>query len=170
MIIYLLGNPGKNYEQTRHNVARRLLPDLPLPQGGWEKKFKGQYKSFFHNQKKHYLLISGDFMNLSGEALGKMTAFFKLSPQDVLVVHDDLELPLGEWKLQKGGGLGGHKGLKSIKQHLGTGDFHRLRIGIGRPSHGSVSSFVLGKFTQEEMISLEQIQGALKEALLSKLG
>ena len=96
-------------------------------------------------------------MNLSGDSIGELCRFFKIPPEEVLVVHDELELPPGTISLKKGGGLGGHNGLRSTKAVLGTPDFWRLRFGIGRPEHKDVASFVLSDFTADEKIILQQM-------------
>jgi PTH1 family peptidyl-tRNA hydrolase len=108
-------------------------------------------------------------MNLAGESLRAAGEFFKLPAEGWLVVHDEIELPFGELRMQKGGGLGGHNGLRSVKQHLGTDQFYRLRLGIGRPTRGDVASFVLGNFSHEEKIELPRVlalAGTLLEATL----
>lgn len=103
-------------------------------------------------------------MNESGRSVGSAAAYYNLEPNEILVVHDDLELPFGEIKTQKGGGLKGHNGLKSIKTYLNDNNFYRLRFGIGRPQHGSVSSFVLSAFSKEETISMPiYLEAASKE-------
>ena len=97
------------------------------------------------------------YMNLSGEAVGEAARFFKIKPENILILHDEIELPLGTVSLKWSGGLGGHNGLRSIKEHLGTADFWRLRFGVGKPVHGSVADFVLGIFSEDEKIILSQV-------------
>jgi PTH1 family peptidyl-tRNA hydrolase len=108
-------------------------------------------------------------MNLAGESARALGDFFKVPAEGWVAVHDDIDLPFGEVRFQTGGGLGGHNGLRSLKQHLGTDRFHRLRIGVGRPVHGDVAAFVLGRFTPDEEIELERILDraavALEQAL-----
>ncbi|MDA3851911.1 MAG: aminoacyl-tRNA hydrolase [Spirochaetaceae bacterium] len=152
-LILLLGNPGKEYNSTRHNVPWRLCDVVPSWKDlSWKEKFKGQYS----NDGNFIILKPHTLMNLSGNSLSAAMDFFKITPDDILVIHDDLELPFGKtaWKL--GGGLGGHNGLKSVKQHLHTEDFLRLRIGIGRPVHGAVSNWVLSPFSaiEESQLSI----------------
>ncbi|WP_037571738.1 aminoacyl-tRNA hydrolase [Spirochaeta cellobiosiphila] len=168
MVIYLLGNYGKEFDNTRHNVAKQIKDFLPL-NTEWENKFSAQYQKIIHKGTPHWLIESKGYMNLSGEPIQKFLAFYKIEPQELLVVHDDLELSLGQCRYQIGGGLAGHKGLRSIKQMLGTNQFNRMRIGIGRPQHGSVSSYVLGKFTEEEQITLSQCLPSCTTTVLSKL-
>ena len=96
-------------------------------------------------------------MNLSGTAVSEAACFLRIKADEILVVHDDLELPLGEARLQKGGGMKGHNGLRSIRQRLGDDGFHRLRIGIGRPVHGDVANHVLSPFSEDEMSTLSAL-------------
>lgn len=154
--LVFLGNPGKEYEKTRHN-AGWLFCDSIKESLSWQEKFKGRWATLLLGNTKLTLLKPLTFMNLSGESARAMADFFKISPELFLAVHDDLELPFGEVRLQKGGGLGGHNGLRSLKQHLGTQDFFRLRIGIGRPVRGDVASFVLTRFNADEEIQLPLI-------------
>jgi PTH1 family peptidyl-tRNA hydrolase len=155
--VIFLGNPGKEYEQTRHNagflVANRWSRARDLV---WQQKFKGEWASL-NEGRKIFLLRPLTFMNLVGESARALGDFFRVAPESWLAVHDDIDLPFGEVRFQTGGGLGGHNGLRSLKQHLGTDGFHRLRLGIGRPTKGDVASFVLGRFTPDEEIELERI-------------
>ena len=96
-------------------------------------------------------------MNLSGTAVSECATFFKIKPEEILVIHDDLELGLGEVRLQKGGGLQGHNGLRNIKERIGSDQFYRLRIGIGRPKFGDVKLFVTSPFSKDEEITLSQV-------------
>ncbi|MCK5078141.1 MAG: aminoacyl-tRNA hydrolase [Calditrichia bacterium] len=153
--IIFLGNPGKKYEETRHNIGWKAVSNLSFSyQLDWQKKFKGIYAQFLINGRKYLFLQPQNFMNLSGESVQPFMQFFKFEPEEIIVVHDDLELDFGIIDCKKGGGLGGHNGLRSISQQIGTKDFYRLRIGISRPTRGDVTSHVLGKFTPDEQISL----------------
>jgi PTH1 family peptidyl-tRNA hydrolase len=136
-----LGNPGAEYEHNRHNAGRLLVRELPF-YGDllWQKKFKGLYAAVPRNkiaggsaESRCHFLVPETYMNLSGRSAGAAALFHKISPGEIIVAHDELELPLGTLSLKFGGGLGGHNGLRSIKDALGTADFWRLRIGIGRP-------------------------------------
>jgi len=154
-LICALGNPGREYALTRHNYGWMLLARW-RPDADWSKKFKGEYATI-HDPRKLILVKPLTLMNLSGESLRAAADFFNIEPEEILILHDDLELPFGQIEPKLGGGLGGHNGLKSIKQHLGTPDFRRLRLGIGRPRHGSVSNHVLSRFSKEEEMVLETI-------------
>ena len=165
-LIVGLGNPGAQYELTRHNIAWILLDTHPeLERSNWKEKFKGQYADFNLKGEKIYALKPHTFMNLSGESVGPMCKFFKIAPEEILVVQDELDLPFGQIHFKKGGGLAGHNGLKSISQHLGTNDYYRLRIGIGRPQHGSVSSWVLSKFPASQDTELSLVMEKTNQAL-----
>lgn len=159
-LIVGLGNPGKKYEKNRHNIGMILLDTLS---SNWQEKFKGFYTQETQGSSKVFYLKPQTFMNLSGESVQPMAAFFKIDPKNILVVHDELDLPFGTLALKKGGGLAGHNGLKSIAAQLGTQDFLRLRIGIGRPVHGDVSNWVLSDFSKDESVTLQKIltEGAL---------
>jgi peptidyl-tRNA hydrolase, PTH1 family len=153
-LIVFLGNPGKKYEKTRHNAAWRLGDNRDR---SWQKKFNGLWCKEGNGADQKILLKPQTFMNLSGDSVRKAMDFFKLTPKEVLVVHDELELPFGEVQHRFGGGLAGHNGLKSIKQQLGTADFGRLRIGIGRPPYGDVQRWVLSPFAPIEEAELEDV-------------
>jgi len=125
-----LGNPGPGYAKNRHNSGRMLAQALPFYQSlSWQKKFNGLYASY---EGCHFLMPE-TYMNLSGVSVQTASAFFKVKIEEILVVHDELELPLGCISLKFSGGLGGHNGLRSMQQSFGSADFWRLRIGIGRP-------------------------------------
>ncbi|WP_319475545.1 aminoacyl-tRNA hydrolase [Marispirochaeta aestuarii] len=154
-IICGLGNPGREYARSRHNIGWMLL-EAWQPSLDYRSKFKGEY-ALVHSPVKLISLKPMTFMNKSGESLRSCADFFSVPPGDILVIHDDLELTFGDVQIKKGGGLGGHNGLKSIRQHLGTPDFYRLRFGIGRPQRGSVSDFVLSRFSKEEEAELPDL-------------
>ena len=150
-----LGNHGKEYSKTRHNAAWMILDALPFSLD-YQKKFKGRYAQHFMSPQRKLLFLRPEtFMNKSGESLRACMDYFSIGVTEVLVVHDDLELPYGKKQIKQGGGLAGHNGLKSLAQHLGSREFSRLRFGIGRPSHGKVSDFVLNRFTKDEEIDLQ---------------
>jgi PTH1 family peptidyl-tRNA hydrolase len=165
-LIAFLGNPGPEYARNRHNAAWLLAERLPFYASlDWRKKHKGLYAS---HEGIHFLK-PGTFMNLSGESVSAAAAFHKIGPEAILIVHDELELPLGTGSLKFSGGLGGHNGLRSVKACFGTADFWRLRIGIGRPNHDDIYSWVLSDFSAaDEPIlarTLDALAGALLEAI-----
>jgi len=155
--VVFLGNPGKEYEQTRHNAGFQVLDRWARSRTMiWQQKFKGEWAALDAGGRKVYLLRPLTFMNLVGESARALGDFFKIAPETWLAVHDDIDLPFGEVRFQTGGGLGGHNGLRSLKQHLATDRFHRLRLGVGRPAQGDVASFVLGRFKADEEIELDR--------------
>lgn len=157
-LIVFLGNPGKDYEKTRHNAGFMLSDEL-YPSISWQSKFHSLYAT--DNGVK--ILKPLTFMNLSGTAVSECASFFKIKAEEILVVHDDLELPLGKAKMQKGGGLQGHNGLRNIKERLGSASFYRLRLGIGRPRNGDVRLYVTTPFKEEEAILLQQLFKKIKD-------
>jgi len=165
-LIVFLGNPGAQYARNRHNAGRLLAQALPffssLP---WQAKFKGRYAVL---DKTHFLAPE-TYMNLSGESVRAAASFFKIKPEEILVVHDELELPLGTASFKFGGGLGGHNGLRSMKACFDTADFWRLRIGIGRPNHPDIAAWVLSDFSAEDAPILEQTLAVCADALAQAL-
>lgn len=155
-----LGNPGKEYENTRHN-AGFLFASFLYPSASWQMKFH----SAWAKEDGMQLLKPMTYMNRSGAAVGECASYFHLKPEEVLVVHDDLELPLSYASMQKGGGLQGHNGLRDIKEKLGSAEFYRLRIGIGRPLHSDVRLYVTSPFSKEEKERLQNLFIKLKTTL-----
>ncbi|WP_233118863.1 aminoacyl-tRNA hydrolase [Aggregatibacter actinomycetemcomitans] len=165
-LIVGIGNPGDKYADTRHNagvwlmerLARRFNVILNL-----ENKFFGYTARAVVNGKEVRFLVPTTFMNLSGKAVGTLANFYRIKPEEILVLHDELDLPPGTAKLKLGGGHGGHNGLKDIVAQLGnSNNFHRLRIGIGHPGHRDlVAGYVLNKPAPSERDALDK---ALDEA------
>ncbi len=185
-LVTFLGNYGAEYKDTRHNVAWQFASQLPFYEKlNWQQKFKGDYavvetatlaewfaQTGIYAKKdgsaphipedapeKIYFLKPLTYMNLSGEAIGELARFYKINPEEILVVHDELELPMGTASLKWSGGLGGHNGLRSTKAVLGTADFWRLRFGLTKPEGKDIASYVLSSFTQDERIILAQVFG-----------
>ncbi|HLE11906.1 MAG: aminoacyl-tRNA hydrolase [Bdellovibrionales bacterium RIFOXYD12_FULL_39_22] len=159
-----LGNPGAEYDETRHNIGWAVLDSLSFADKlNWRDKFKGLYAEYAMGDEKIYFLKPMTYMNLSGQSVLALSSFFKVAVADILVVHDEVDLPFGTIALKRGGGLAGHNGLKSIAQLLGSQDFLRLRMGVGRPIYGSMSGWVLSKFTKEEEVVLSaMLEGTAK--------
>jgi peptidyl-tRNA hydrolase, PTH1 family len=153
LLVAGLGNPGREYERTRHNAGWMVMDELARRHGGsFRSKFSGQLSETRLDDLKLALLKPETYMNISGQSIGAARKFFKADPADVLIVHDDVDLEPGRLQAKFGGGLAGHNGLRSIAQALGTNDFLRLRIGVGRPGRGdrrSVADYVLGGFEPE---------------------
>jgi PTH1 family peptidyl-tRNA hydrolase len=155
-----LGNPGREYAETRHN-AGRLLAEQAFPDIRWRRAYKGLYAQ----SGSVHLLMPETYMNLSGESVYIAAAFFKIPLDRILVVHDELELPLGCAGLKFSGGLGGHNGLRSMKARFAAPDFWRFRIGIGRPNHDDITRWVLSAFSEDEQPLLKQVLQAGSDAL-----
>jgi len=164
-----LGNPGRQYSHSRHNLPWIILDQFSMAGAlVWQRKFKGEYAEYLRSGNKLFFHKPMTFMNRSGESIAAIAAFFKFSADQILIIHDDVELEFGEIGLKYGGGLAAHNGLRSTAQHLGSRDFYRLRIGIGRPGRGSVSSYVLGKLTDKEYAAVPEI-ASRTESVLSEL-
>lgn len=159
-LIVGLGNPGAQYEQTRHNAGFWFVEAVARRHGGSfksENKFHGEACKVRVEGGELWLLKPMTFMNKSGQAVAALAKFFKIAPEAILVAHDELDLPPGDIRLKKGGGHGGHNGLRDTIAQLGNNkDFQRLRIGIGHPGHSSqVTGYVLGKAPSDEQIEME---------------
>ena len=195
-----LGNPGEAYARSRHNAGRLLAGELPFFASlDWREKFKGRYAALDRDRlalfaasggtappaavprDKVYFLMPETFMNLSGDSVQPAAAYFKIPPEQILVVHDELELPLGMVSLKFSGGLGGHNGLRSMKARFGAADFWRLRIGIGRPddrrpgeggprgSGRGIVEWVLSGFSPGEEPVLDKVLAAGAAVLIRAL-
>jgi len=165
-LIVGLGNPGREYETTRHNAGYWWLDELARLQNlsfKSESKFHGLAARGQLHGHEMLLLKPQTFMNVSGRAVGALAQFYKIAPAEMLVVHDELDLPPGVARLKMGGGHGGHNGLKDIIAHLGSKDFWRLRLGIGHPGdRADVAGYVLNDPRREER---ELIDEAIQRAL-----
>jgi PTH1 family peptidyl-tRNA hydrolase len=152
-LIVGLGNPGKQYEQTRHNVGfmviDKLSKELSIPLD--RQKFNGIYGMGHISGEKIILLKPLTYMNLSGECIRPLMDYYEINDDEMVVIYDDLDLPVGKIRLRTKGSAGGHNGIKSMILHLGTQEFNRIRVGIDRPNNGmKISDYVLGQFTEEE--------------------
>jgi PTH1 family peptidyl-tRNA hydrolase len=160
-LIVGLGNPGADYAKTRHNAGFRLVEKLAARwRADWtlEKKFNARMARAERDAGRVLLCEPQTFMNSSGEAVGPLIAYYQVPLKRVLVVVDDADLPLGELRLRPGGSSGGHHGLESIEQHLGTREFARLRVGIGRQGGGrEIADYVLGRFSPDETALAEKV-------------
>lgn len=149
-----LGNPGPQYEATRHNAGFWWVDEIARSTGARlaaEPKFFGLAGRMKSGAHEAWLLEPTTFMNASGRAVAALARFYKIAPEEILVIHDELDLPPGTAKIKKGGGNGGHNGLKDISAHLGTQDYWRLRLGIGHPGDKSaVANFVLHEPGRDE--------------------
>jgi peptidyl-tRNA hydrolase, PTH1 family len=171
-LIVGLGNPGAKYDRTRHNVGFDLIDRLaqrwqiPLTD---QKKFLGIAGEGLVGRHKIRLLKPQTFMNLSGQSVRALLDWYKLNPTEVLVLYDDLDLPLGKMRMRLSGSAGGHNGMKSLIGHLGTSEFPRLRIGIGK-SNDETISHVLGKFMAAEATVVSEVLDLAADAVEWSLG
>lgn len=146
-----LGNPGNEYLFTRHNVGFMVIDRLLFTQEISEReRFDGFYAKFKFKNEDIFLFKPDTYMNLSGEAVQQIVAYYKIPLEDIIVIYDDMDLPVGTMRLRENGGTGGHNGMKSIVQHLGTDQFKRLRIGIGKNPLMDAADYVLGRIPEEE--------------------
>ncbi len=164
MNLYLiagLGNPGSDYARTRHNVGFMVLEGVAKRWGvGWtyEKKFNARLARAERTHRTALLCEPQTYMNSSGEAVGAVAEFYRIPVDRLLIVLDDADLPFGQLRLRPGGSSGGHHGLESIEQHLGTREYARLRVGIGRQSGArEITSYVLGRFSSTETPLLDKV-------------
>jgi PTH1 family peptidyl-tRNA hydrolase len=155
LLVAGLGNPGREHEADRHNVGWMVVDELARRHGAdaFRSKFSGRLAQVRIDDQRVALLKPETYMNESGRSIGAAARFYKVSPEHLLVVHDDVDLDVGRLQARVGGGLAGHNGLRSIAQSLGTQGFLRLRIGVGRPGRGDprdVADYVLSPFAPEE--------------------
>ena len=166
-LIVGLGNPGQQYARHRHNVGFMALERIAdhYRWGPWRKRFQGETVEGEIAGQRCILLKPQTFMNESGRAIGEAARFLKIDTENVIVLHDELDLALGKLRVKTGGGNAGHNGLRSTSQHIGN-EYVRLRIGIGHPGHKDlVHGYVLHDFAKQDMILLEPILAAIAEAL-----
>jgi len=150
LLVVGLGNPGREYAKNRHNVGWLVADELVRRHGGsYRSKYSGRIAELRDGELRFAVLAPETYMNDSGKSVAAAMRFYKLAPEDVLVVHDEADLDLGRLQVRRGGGLAGHNGLRSVAQALGTPDFLRLRVGVGRPERGDrrpLADFVLADF------------------------
>ena len=167
LLVAGLGNPGREYADTRHNVGFLIGDELARRHGGsFRSKFSGELADIRFDGLRLVLLKPQTFMNESGRSVGAAARFYKVEPEALLAVHDEVDLEPGRLQVRLGGGLAGHNGLRSVAQHLGTPDFLRLRVGVGRPERGDprpVADFVLSPFPPE--FDVEELVGRAADAV-----
>ncbi|MCB1082365.1 MAG: aminoacyl-tRNA hydrolase [Chlamydiia bacterium] len=160
VLIVGLGNPGKKYEKTRHNLGQMVLDAFAQKLSFSFKKerdLKGEVAKGMWKEKKVFLLFPTTYMNLSGEAVLKTMQFYKIELDRILILSDDVALPFGSLRYRKRGSSGGHNGLKDIERCLGTQDYHRLKLGIGEPALIPLDEYVLAPFTKEEQEKIPEM-------------
>lgn len=167
-LIVGLGNIGKEYEGTRHNIGFMVADELAKRWGITIWKNERSSMCAEHRiPEKVFLIKPTTYMNLSGEAVGAFANFYNIDPEDIAVIQDDLDLPCGKLRIRRKGSAGGHNGIKSIQQHLGTGDFPRFKIGIGHPERNAsaVIGHVLHRFGKEEQPLIEEAVKQMADAV-----
>lgn len=167
-LIVGLGNIGKEYEGTRHNIGFMVADELAKRWGitTWKNE-RSAMCAEYRIPEKVFLIKPTTYMNLSGEAVGAFANFYNIDPEDIAVIQDDLDLPCGKLRIRRKGSAGGHNGIKSIQQHLGTGDFPRFKIGIGHPERNAsaVIGHVLHRFGKEEQPLIEEAVKQMADAV-----
>lgn len=169
-LIIGLGNPGATYQNTRHNIGFAVIDNYLTTQitnqpVNWQKKFNAEYCELKIKQEKVFFLKPTTYMNLSGISVIEIVKYFKISLKDILVIHDDLDLPIGKFRLKINSSSGGHNGIKSIIEHLNTENFARLKIGISASTTKDTKDYVLGTFTNTENQILTSIYPTLNNIL-----
>ena len=157
-LIVGLGNPGKEYEKTRHNIGFNVI-DLYLKKNNLKldkDKFNGKYTKTNINGEEVILLEPQTYMNASGDCVRKVMDFYKIKPEDILIIQDDLDMDIGKIKLKEKSSSGGHNGIKDIEEKLGTNDIKRLKVGISNNKQMDTKDYVLGKFTKDDQEILEK--------------
>lgn len=168
-LIIGLGNPGREYEKTRHNIGFMFLEHYISKKNmntyNWQKKFNSLYLQSEINGEKVIFLKPQTYMNLSGEAVRNFVNFFKININDILVISDDLDLLVGNFKLKLNGSSGGHNGLKNIAECLGTTEYKRLKVGIAKDKNIDIKDYVLGKFSKEDIEIYDRLFNNLDNVL-----
>jgi len=177
LLVAGLGNPGREHERDRHNVGWMVVDELARRHdGSFRSKFSGRLAELRIADRRVALLQPETYMNVSGRSIGAAARFFKVAPEDLLVVHDDVDLEVGRLQVRLGGGLAGHNGLRSIAQELGTQEFLRLRVGVGRPGRGDrrdVADYVLSSFEPDQDVegivqrSADAVESLLTEGIVA---
>ncbi|APR86034.1 Peptidyl-tRNA hydrolase [Minicystis rosea] len=171
LLVVGLGNPGREYASHRHNVGFMAVDELARRVGAdaFREKFSGEYARCEIAGEPAILLKPATYMNLSGQSVQPAMAFFKVAPAELVVLHDELDIPFGEVRLKMGGGHAGHNGLRSLLERVSGGDFGRIRIGVGRPPpgfRGEVADFVLSGFDPQERVALPDLVKKAGDAVL----
>ena len=164
-LIVGLGNPGTKYASTPHNLGFEVVDELASFDGvKFQEKFQSLFGEVLLGGKKVFLMKPQTYMNLSGQAVQEASHFYKIPPEEIVALSDDLDLPFGQLRLRLSGGSGGHNGLQSLIDCLSSEAFARLRIGVGRPKDGGNTNFLLGKMSKAEKVALSE---SIKRAALA---
>lgn len=153
-----LGNPGKEYENTRHNIGFMIVDNyVDNYHTEFKKKYNGLYAKIYRNGEYFIVLKPLLYMNLSGVVVSKYANFFKIKPEDILVIHDDLDMPVGKIKIKSKGSSGGHNGIKNIIENLKTEQFSHFKVGIGKDNNKDTKDYVLGKFSKSDLELINKV-------------
>ena len=167
-LIVGLGNIGKEYENTRHNIGFMVVDELAKRWGtSFNKTDRNAMYAEYRAPEKVFLLKPTTYMNLSGVAVGAYANFYNIDPEDIAVIQDDMDMPCGQLRIRRKGSAGGHNGIKSVQEHLGTGEFPRFKVGIGHPERNNkaVINHVLHAFQGEEKALIEEAVQKMADAL-----
>ena len=158
-LIVGLGNPGREYKDTRHNIGFNAIDRIAefLNVTFDKKKFTGDYAEATYNDEKIILLKPGKYMNLSGQVIRDFISYFKIDIKDIMIIYDDLDTQVGQYRLRYSGGSGGHNGIKDIEHNLGTSEYNRIRIGISKDKDFATRDYVLGKFSKDEKPLIDKV-------------
>lgn len=158
-LIVGLGNKGKKYENTRHNVGFMVIDEIVkcVDADPFKDKMNGDYSIFTHHNEKVILLKPSSFMNLSGEVVQAYLNYFNINKTDMIIIHDDMDIELGNFKIRQQGSSAGHNGLKNIELHLGTNEYNRIKVGISRDKETNSANYVLGEFREDEKNKVEEV-------------
>ena len=161
-----LGNPDRKYQNTRHNIGFDVADVLCRRHGAQlQGKFKGEIGRAIIVGSPCLILKPLTYMNRSGISVALVREYFQIDPSEIVVIHDEVDLSFGRLRIKSGGGHAGHNGIRSIKTSLGTGEFDRLRVGVGRPQHGELADFVLSSWSTDEKISLTELLDRCADAV-----
>ncbi len=166
-LIVGLGNPGKEYEKTRHNIGFMTIDKYADKLGVsiTKEKYNGLYAETIINSEKVILLKPQSYINLSGEVIRRFIDFYKIDIEDILIIHDDLDLEVGTYRVKQHGSSGGHNGLKNIELHLGTQEYKRIKIGISNNKLMDTKDYVLGKISKEEQEKIDEVKNVVMDIL-----
>ena len=166
-LIVGLGNPGREYEKTRHNIGFMTIDKYADKLGVsiTKDKFNGLYGETTISGEKVILLKPQAYINLSGEVIRKYVDFFKINVEDILIIHDDLDLAVGTYKIKQKGSSGGHNGLKNIELHLGTQEYKRIKVGISNDKMMDTKDYVLGKLSKEDSDKIDEVKDIVMDIL-----
>ena len=163
-LIVGLGNPDQEYQNTRHNLGFMVI-DNYLKESNWQTKYQALYTTLNINNEKVIFLKPLTYMNLSGTSVSSFVNFYKIKPQDILVIQDDLDLPVGKYRLKINSSSGGHNGIKNIIECLGTNEFLRLKVGISKNNNIDTKDYVLGKLSKEEQTIISNLFPTFNEII-----